>query len=306
MVLRAVEAIDILGKGLYILFASSAILFSPFNICGAAAAQITVTLSCRELYSISIAKNPGSKIHNSMYFSRQVIKLLYSCLDDGLWSKIKSVPGAPLATLMKQPNRRMIMPLTKPELRKFIDARRKQLEEAAIDASNRRVMENLLSIPAYRQAKTIFCFVGTPAEIDTKPIILDALAQGKRVGVPRCITKGVMRAYEIRALSDLQNGKYDIEEPKEGCIYVDPREIDFVIAPCVTCNATGQRLGYGGGFYDRYLESLSVPKAALCRSALMYEEIPLESHDKPVDIVVTDQQIYWIGRRFSETPAFVF
>jgi 5-formyltetrahydrofolate cyclo-ligase len=199
-----------------------------------------------------------------------------------------------IETPLNRPPGESLMPLTKPELRKLIDAKRKQLDESAIAVSDRRVTQNLLSLPEYRQAKTIFCFVGTPAEIDTKPIILDALAQGKRVGVPRCITKGVMRAYEIRVLSDLQSGKYDIEEPKEGCVYVDPLEIDLVIAPCVTCNAAGQRLGYGGGFYDRYLENLTIPKAVLCRGALMYGEIPLESHDRPVDIVVTDQQIYWI------------
>jgi 5-formyltetrahydrofolate cyclo-ligase len=62
------------------------------------------------------------------------------------------------------------MPLTKPELRKLIDAKRKQLDESAIALSDRRVMQNLLSLAEYRQAKTIFCFVGTPAEIATKPI----------------------------------------------------------------------------------------------------------------------------------------
>jgi len=135
----------------------------------------------------------------------------------------------------------------KAALRKSVEKRRRLLDEKEIIRSNRQIMHNMMNLPAYQQAKMIFCFVSTPAEIDTRPIMEDAFVSNKHVCVPRCISKGIMRAYGITGPDDLQPGKYDIPEPKSYCQYIDPAEIDFVIVPCVTCNVKGHRLGYGGG-----------------------------------------------------------
>jgi 5-formyltetrahydrofolate cyclo-ligase len=176
----------------------------------------------------------------------------------------------------------------KSSLRKLIAEKRKNLSGDAIEISDRKIFQNLLAIPEYKKAETIFCFVSTPDEIDTKGIITNALSNNKRVCVPKCEKFGVMHACEIKSLNDLQPGKYGISEPKENCPYIAPQEIDFAIIPCVTCDKQGHRLGYGGGFYDRYIQNQTFTKAALCRKALLSNDIPLEPHDMAVDIVVTD------------------
>ena len=176
----------------------------------------------------------------------------------------------------------------KSSLRKLIIGKRQNLSAGAIETSDKKIFQNLLKIPQYKKAETIFCFVSTPGEVDTREIIKNALSNNKRVCVPRCLKLGVMHAHEIKSLDDLQPGKYDIPEPKEHCPPIAPHEIDFAIIPCVTCNKQGHRLGYGGGFYDRYIQNQTFTKAALCRQSLLHDDIPLEPHDMAVDIVVTD------------------
>lgn len=178
----------------------------------------------------------------------------------------------------------------KAAMRKMVQEREAQLSADQKAASNLRIAEGLQALPEFRQGKVIFCFVGTAAEVDTWPIIQAALNQGKRVCVPMCISRGIMEAREISCYEDLQPGRYGIMEPREGCPCVAAAILDFVVVPCVTCNSAGHRLGYGGGFYDRYLAAIpDTPKAVLCRTALMEQNIPMDSHDAVIGIVVTDE-----------------
>lgn len=123
-------------------------------------------------------------------------------------------------------------------------------------------------MPEYQSAGTIFCFVGTGREIDTRPILRHALNSGKTVCVPLCTTPGQMELRRITALEELRPGKFHIPEPPADapCVAVD--EVDLAILPCLSCNHLGQRLGRGGGYYDRFLAHyrggtvLPVPGAA--------------------------------------------
>ncbi len=180
--------------------------------------------------------------------------------------------------------------------------RREILQKAEALAPEQRsawdmdIRANLESLGAFRRANTVFCFVSTPLEVDTHAVIADMLACGRRVCVPRCLRLGEMHAYAIAGLADLVPGKYGIPEPREGCGFVPPEEIDFAVVPCVTCDAGGYRLGYGGGFYDRYLAGRSFAAAVLCRAALLCEHVPREAHDLQTDYVVTDKGVITIGR----------
>lgn len=158
--------------------------------------------------------------------------------------------------------------------------------------ADRAIFMAVTRLEAYVKARTVFCFVGTKDEIDTAPIINHALESGKRVAVPRCIAKGRMDAFLIDSLDRLQAGKYGIPEPGEEAIRINPEEIDLAVMPCLTCSRTGKRLGYGGGYYDRYLEKMSGVKAAICRERVMRENIPMEDHDQMVDLVITEKGAY--------------
>lgn len=166
-------------------------------------------------------------------------------------------------------------------------------KRAAEDSQTRaeadgKIRDTLLALPEYENANMVFCYISTEGEADTLALIEDALSKGKRVCVPLCQSMGVMHAHEITGLHDLQSGKYDIPEPKPDCPLVPPEEIDLNIVPCVCTGPDGYRLGYGGGFYDRWLEKSDAPSVLICRESLITEEVPLEAHDQRTDILITD------------------
>lgn len=176
--------------------------------------------------------------------------------------------------------------------REAIKQKQKGLSERYILDSNRKICKNILALKEFKNASIIFCFVGRADEIDTVPIFNQAWKDGKEVVVPKCIRKGVMEAYKIDSFQDLEPGKFGILEPKAACTLVKPETIDFAIIPCMSCNLKGERLGYGGGYYDRYLENADFPTAVICRDALLLKEVATELHDLAMDIVVTESGIF--------------
>ena len=95
------------------------------------------------------------------------------------------------------------------------------------------VFRAVTAMPEYREAETIFCFVSMPSEVDTHPLIRDALTKNKRVCVPKCLSLGHMEAYPITSMEkDLEPGTWNIPEPREGILPVSPEELDLVIVPC--------------------------------------------------------------------------
>lgn len=161
-------------------------------------------------------------------------------------------------------------------------------KEYTIEA-NKKICEKVINLKEYKEANTIFCFISTEDEINTRSIIENALESGKRVGVPKCVGKGIMSVYEIKGYSSLKDGKYSILEPKEGCRLIRSEEIDFAIIPCLSCNEEGYRLGYGGGFYDRYLEHATFATAVICREKVTCDYIPHDEHDVKIHKVITDR-----------------
>lgn len=166
------------------------------------------------------------------------------------------------------------------------------LDEAYLRFSDQEIVTRMLALEEYRGARTIFCYVSTGREPDTRALIELALKAGKRVGVPLCTGKGLMEVREITGWDALRDGKYGIPEPKPECGLLPPAEIDLAIVPCVICSHDGLRLGHGGGYYDRYLARLRCPAVCFCREALVREEIPWEPHDRPVTMLITEKGVF--------------
>ena len=167
-------------------------------------------------------------------------------------------------------------------------AYKKQADEAIIRC--------LTALPEYREAGTVFCFVGTDQEIKTWPFLLSALADGKTVAVPLCTGKGIMEARQILSKEDLMPGAYGILEPKPACPLVEPSQIDLAVIPCVSCTHDGRRLGHGGGYYDRYFcDAVTSTAVLICREQLVREAIPTEAHDIRFPLVITDAGIFRNG-----------
>lgn len=179
----------------------------------------------------------------------------------------------------------------KEELRKHVKKKISELSKSYCEKADERIRKYAMDLPEYESAEVVFCYVGTKDEINTIPMLLEILKSGKQLGVPRCISKGVMKVYTITNLNDLEEGAYGIVEPKDYCEEIPPQHIDLAFVPCVTCNEKGERLGYGGGFYDRYLSQTEARRVILCREKIMESEIPVEEHDLKMDVVVSESGV---------------
>jgi len=186
----------------------------------------------------------------------------------------------------------------KQNLRRIMRALEEQLSDRYKTESSRAITRHLLAMPEYQEAETVFCFVGTAHEIDTRAILEDILSSGKRLCVPLCTDPGIMELRQITDLNQLIPGSYGILEPSLDAPLVTTDEVDFAILPCTTCDHFGHRLGKGGGYYDRFLSHYRGGTVLLCREKLIREEIPVEPHDYPVPWVLTERTLYEDG-----TPA---
>jgi len=183
----------------------------------------------------------------------------------------------------------------KADLRKQLRERLAALSETYLKQADWEIGQRIRLLEEYQQAKTLFCFVGVGREINTQPIILEALAAGKRVALPRCVGKGVMEAYLIHDLTELEAGSYGLLEPASHCLRIDPWEISFALVPCLSCDREGYRLGQGGGYYDRYLKQAAFKGAVLCREQMLSPKIPHLAYDVALPLVITETAVYRIG-----------
>ena len=177
----------------------------------------------------------------------------------------------------------------KAELRQLIRRSALELSQSYLDEASNCIETALLGLDSWKQAKTVFTYISVGAEPQTIGIINAALRDGKQVAVPRCIGNGVMDARAILSLDGLMPKSFGILEPDESYPLIEAEKFDFVIAPCVAVDKKGNRLGHGGGYYDRYLENVRCSVVCLCFGRLLQEQVPVEDFDRPVDFFLTEQ-----------------
>lgn len=185
----------------------------------------------------------------------------------------------------------------KAALRRTIKQQIAALDAAYTAAASAAIARRLTAHPAWAAAGTVFCYVGTNAEIDTMPILRAALDAGKTLVVPRCTGPGVMEARVIQSPAQLApRGRYGILEPGDDAPVLPPQRLELCVLPCLSAAPDGTRLGYGGGYYDRFLpQAPHAVKIALCRAALLQPALPQEAHDVRADFVLTEDAWYARG-----------
>lgn len=182
----------------------------------------------------------------------------------------------------------------KQQLRRHFLAVRAAMQQAEKQETDRQIVRRVLEMEPYRNANMIFCYVATPAEIDTRPILEQALSTGKTVCVPRCGQAGSMTARRISSLDVLTRGRYGILEPPDTAEMIPPEQIKLVLAPALAADRRGYRLGYGGGYYDRFLEQVnpvSTVCVVLCVENRLVDRLPAEPYDRRCHWVVTERQV---------------
>jgi len=142
----------------------------------------------------------------------------------------------------------------------------------------------------YSSAKQVLCYYPLGDEINTLKIISAALANGKRLALPVCSDKnGNMNFYYINSLNDVAEGTFGIFEPIiEKCPFAEDFSDAVCIVPALTYDRRGYRLGYGKGYYDRFLSKYKVVSVGLCYNELLCSELPCEEHDMYVGNICTD------------------
>ena len=185
--------------------------------------------------------------------------------------------------------------LDKKALREAMIKKRKEITQDEKAKKSNAIKEKLFETEHYKNADFIFTFISTDEEIDTHNIIRESLKKGKRIGVP--ITLPKERKLVVSEIKDFDNelemGFYGILSPKKEYIReISPNEVDVVLVPGLIFREDGFRIGYGGGYYDRFLrDAKSAVKIGLCYEIQIDEDIPIEMHDIPVDYIITEKRI---------------
>lgn len=158
---------------------------------------------------------------------------------------------------------------------------------------NRIIAENLFSLDLYKKSSIIYSYVSAKGEADTLGIISTAIKEGKKVAVPKCVPNTcLIEFYFIKSLKDLQKGAFNILEPNPS---ICEKVIDFshgiCIVPAIAFDKKGFRLGYGKGYYDRFLSRFRGTSIGICYNKCVLDVCPHDYYDQKVNILITEDFI---------------
>ena len=185
----------------------------------------------------------------------------------------------------------------KAALREQMKRHRHSLSEEERTAQSRAITRQVLSLPAFQQADTVFTYCSFGEEIDTYTLMETCLAQGKRLCLPRTLPGRRMEAMQVTDLSQLSRTAYGILEPTDACPCIAPEQIDVCLVPCLAADRHGYRLGYGGGYYDRFLPRTQAVRLLLCVEARLLDMLPAEPFDAACDLICTERRVIYIHEK---------
>lgn len=188
---------------------------------------------------------------------------------------------------------------SKAELRDKLKFARRHVVRKA-DKSN-AILNELLSAPRYKLAKTILMYYPSNDEVDISSLIEIANSSGKSVALPYCINRqGDMEFYYISSENELVNGLFNLKQPNiEKCKRVTDFKDALLLVPGIAFDKQGYRLGYGKGYYDRFMAKYNLKSIGLCFNSLLVDKLPINEYDKKVDYIITDKgmiDINWGGK----------
>ncbi len=168
-----------------------------------------------------------------------------------------------------------------------------RMQESRMTEADLKICQNILQSEEYRNAEKLFLYVSVGKEVDTRNLISQALRDGKKVYIPICHGGGVMHAARLESEDDLIDGRYGIPTVSEESEKTSPDELDFILVPGVCFDRSGNRLGRGGGYYDRYLANdVSAALVGVCRKEQLLDEMNVDEHDRKVHVIISDEEIW--------------
>ncbi|MHB0884306.1 MAG: 5-formyltetrahydrofolate cyclo-ligase [Bacillota bacterium] len=191
----------------------------------------------------------------------------------------------------------------KNRLRREVLDRRERLGRAEVAARSAAIAERALALPELARARTVMAYCSYKHEVATGGLIAGCLAAGKVVTVPKTVPadRGLIPSRVLDLAEDVAPANFGIPEPRpERLRPVPPEEVELVFVPGVAFDRVGNRLGYGGGYYDRFLKLLRPGRvaAALAFETQLVEAVAPGRFDVPVDLIVTEERVIdcWSNR----------
>ncbi|MBR5930585.1 MAG: 5-formyltetrahydrofolate cyclo-ligase [Lachnospiraceae bacterium] len=207
----------------------------------------------------------------------------------------------------------------KKEIRAEVSAKKKALSMKEVERMSLELKEQFCQLDAYKEAECIFAYMSYNEEVRTMPIIEQAWKDGKRVAVPKTYASGAkkndkgvaipdfMEFIYIRSMEDCTKGYMGIPEPKDEICGIDEAgDLDLskaqvaeekkvlLLMPGLAFDRSGNRIGYGGGFYDKYLHyhrDVAFTLVALCFDFQVYDRIPTKAHDEKMDLIIAPGEV---------------
>jgi len=183
--------------------------------------------------------------------------------------------------------------MNKTEIRKMVKEKLQHIPSDLYHKWSREIATSLFSLDDWKNAATIAVTISRGKEVETRAIIQEGWKQGKRIVVPKCdsISRG-MTFRILESFDQLEVVYYGLEEPKEAeTEAVSAHEINIMLVPGLAYNQKGYRVGFGGGYYDRFLSKYEGKTAALAFEVQLVEELPIEDHDIAVDTIITNERV---------------
>lgn len=188
----------------------------------------------------------------------------------------------------------------KDEVRLRARDRRRAMGEDVRSAKDALIRKALLALPELDGVALVGAYVGVHSEVDTRGVIRELLARGARVAVPVVTPPERMRLAEVGSLDELAPGAHGIPEPLPPRVFLD--DADALLVPGLLFAKDGHRLGQGGGYFDRLLQATPhATRIGLAYDEQLVDKLPIEAHDEPMDLVVTDARVMRCPPRPSRT-----
>ena len=192
--------------------------------------------------------------------------------------------------------------MTKQELRAYFRQKRQELDPAKKTEMDKAIVDRIAASPWFRRAKAILLYAPVKGEIDLVPLLRAARRAGKQVGFPRCNAEtNTMQFFALLPGQKLLPGAYGIPEPPADAPLIEADRHTLCLVPALTFSADGHRLGYGKGYYDRFLETFPGVTVGALYSSFALRALPAEEHDRSVQYLVTERGFRVCGKEKEDT-----
>lgn len=178
-------------------------------------------------------------------------------------------------------------------VRRQIKEKLSMLNKLSYEQHSFQIARQLFSLKEWKEARTVAVTVSNVPEVDTWQIIRQGWLEGKEMAVPKCLPAEKKLTFQLlSSFAELEKVYFGLYEPRiESTSPVDRSQMDLILVPGLAFSRSGGRLGFGGGYYDRFLTGYSGRTAALAFSEQLIAELPTEPHDLPVQRIITEQEV---------------